>query len=34
VLLPFGFADGLSEQETRAIALHEAAHIRRRDLCC
>ena len=31
VLLPAGFAQGLSEVELRAVAVHEMSHLRRRD---
>jgi hypothetical protein len=31
VLLPIGLADRLSDEELRAVALHEIAHLRRRD---
>ncbi|MBM4039992.1 MAG: hypothetical protein FJ290_15925, partial [Planctomycetes bacterium] len=31
VLLPAGLAEGLSESELRAVALHELAHVRRHD---
>ena len=31
VILPPGFAEGLSDSELRAVALHELAHIKRRD---
>lgn len=31
IMLPEGFAEGLSDTELRAVALHETAHVKRRD---